>query len=200
MSRLRLIWGVSVTQRNVKKGGRSARSQIVSLRHQSEHKWTSHFHIYHTREIFFSPFNKPSLSLCHCVDSEGGKGWGLGYWQYHLHAHQQALWGEMHRLCRKPRPGGRFLVFCFFWFRYFSCKTCLDIVLQQLSDQLCFFFFVLRHWLEIKLWPSGWWTRRCTLTWAPWFPWRQSSTAACSCTRWSASSLTAWAVKATSTS
>lgn len=42
----------------------------------------------------------------------------------------------------------------FFFFR----KSCLDIVSQQLSDQLCVcvsFFSPLRRWLEIKLWPSG---------------------------------------------
>lgn len=129
MSRPRLIWGGSVTQRKVKKGGRSAWFQIVSLRHQSEHKWTSHFHIYHTREGFFS-FNKPSLSPWRCLDPEGGKGWGLGHWQYHLHAYQQALRGEMHSLCRKPRPGGRF----------FSIFFCIAICVSS-NRPVCWVFF-----------------------------------------------------------
>lgn len=46
--------------------------------------------------------------LCHFVDPEGVKGWGLGHGQYHPHADQQALWREVHSLCRKSRSGGLF--------------------------------------------------------------------------------------------
>lgn len=51
--------------------------------------------------------------LCCCADPEGVKGWGVERGPYSPHTDQQALWREMHRLCRKSWSGG--LCFGFFF-------------------------------------------------------------------------------------
>lgn len=87
--------------------------------------------------------------LCHCVDPEGVKGWGLEHGQYCPHTDQQASRGEKHSLRRKSWPGRLFSTWS-----YYSINTVCIIPLWIIEHDLPFQALVgdktLAFWLMDK--------------------------------------------------